>query len=389
MPTLPEEKKPVLKDKNFYGLKLGILGGGQLGRMLIQSAVNYNVHCYVLDPDKNAPCNGFSKDFTNGDLLDFDSVYNFGKNLDLLTIEIEHVNVQALEKLNNQGVKVYPSLEVIRIVQDKGLQKEFYKKNNIPTPKFYLIENKNQIKQDNFPQVQKLRKMGYDGKGVFIINSKEDLEKAFNEPSVLEEKISIEKEISVILARNISGDIKVYPPVELVFKKDGNLVDYLFSPANLDSIKKLKANEIAVNIAKALNVVGLLAVEMFVTKEGEVLVNEIAPRPHNSGHHTIEANYTSQFEQHLRAILNLPLGETDMIMPACMVNLLGAEGYQGEAKFEGIEEILKIPGIYVHLYGKKYTRFNRKMGHITILDGNVNSAIEKVKFIKEKVKVIS
>ncbi len=376
-------------NKSFYGLRLGILGGGQLGRMLIQSANNYNVHCYVLDPDQNAPCKGLSKEFTQGDLLDFDTVYNFGKKVDLLTIEIEHVNIEALEKLQTEGVIVYPQPEVIKVVQDKGLQKEFYKKNSIPTSDFYLVENKSGIKENSFPVVQKLRRFGYDGKGVLKINSKDEIKNAFNEPSVIEEKINIEKEISVIVARNISGEIKLFPTIELVFKDEANLVDYLFAPANIDPVTRLKANEIATKLAKSLNIVGLLAVEMFVTKDGEVLVNEIAPRPHNSGHHTIEGNFTSQFEQLLRSILNLPLGETEMIMPSIMVNLLGEKGFHGEAKFLGIEEILKLPGVYIHLYGKKYTKPNRKMGHVTILDENLESGFDKVRFIKEKVKVIS
>jgi 5-(carboxyamino)imidazole ribonucleotide synthase len=387
MPTLPEEKKPALKDKSFYGLKLGILGGGQLGRMLIQAASDYNVHCFVLDPDSSAPCKGISKEFVNGNLLDFDTVYNFGKTVDLLTIEIEHVNVDALEKLQKEGLTIFPQPEIIRMVQDKGLQKEFYKKNNIPTSDFTLINMKSEIK--TFPIVQKLRKLGYDGKGVLKLNSELDLEKAFNEPCILEKAVDIEKEISIIVSRNLSGEVKLFPAIELVFKEEANLVDYLFSPASISETIKVKANEIALNLAKALNIVGILAVEMFISKKGEILVNEIAPRPHNSGHHTIEGNFTSQFEQHLRAVLNLPLGETGMIMPAAMVNLLGEKGYEGEAKFIGIEEILKIPGVYIHLYGKKYTRSNRKMGHVTILDEDINSAFKKVKLIKEKVKVIS
>lgn len=387
MKTLSEKKEASFDNKSFYGLRLGILGGGQLGRMLIQAASNYNVHCIVLDLDTNAPCKHSSKEFIKGDLLDFDTVYNFGKNVDLLTIEIEHVNVDALEKLQKEGLTIFPQPEIIRMVQDKGLQKEFYKKNNIPTADFNLIENKNEIK--TFPIVQKLRKSGYDGKGVLKLSSELDLVKAFNEPCVLEEAVDIEKEISVIVSRNFSGEIKLFPSIELVFKEEANLVDYLFSPADISEAIKTKANEIALNLAKALNIVGILAVEMFISKSGEILVNEIAPRPHNSGHHTIEANFTSQFEQHLRAVLNLPLGETGIIMPAAMVNLLGEKGYEGEAKFTGIEEILKIPGVYVHLYGKKYTRSNRKMGHVTILDEDMNSAFQKVKLVKEKVKVIS
>lgn len=389
MKTLSGSKKSDLKEKSFYGLRLGILGGGQLGRMLIQAASNYNVHCIVLDPDTNAPCKDFSKEFINGDLLDFDTVYNFGKKVDLLTIEIEHVNVDALEKLKNEGIIIYPQPEIIRTVQDKGLQKEFYKKHSIPTANFTIIENKSEIKSNDFPLVQKLRKSGYDGKGVLKLNSKSDIDRAFDAPSVLEKAVDIEKEISVIVSRNPSGEVKLFPPIELVFKEEANLVDYLFAPAQINGIIRMKANEIAIKLASDLKIVGVLAVEMFVDKSGEILVNEIAPRPHNSGHHTIEGSFTSQFEQHLRAILNLPLGETEMIMPAVMVNLLGEKGYEGEAKFTGLEEILKIPGVYIHLYGKKYTRSNRKMGHVTILDEDINSAFEKVKSIKEKVKVIS
>lgn len=391
MKTLSKTKNISDKKKDFYGLKLGILGGGQLGMMLIQTATNYNVHCYVLDPDKDAPCKAFSKEFFCGDLLDFDTVYKFGKSLDLITIEIEHVNVEALKKLQSEGVTVFPQPEIIEMIQDKGLQKEFYKKNNIPTPDFILINDSNELKKNTsfFPAVQKLRKLGYDGRGVYKINSADDVKNAFNAPSVLEKLASLEKEISIIVSRNLDGEIKAFPPIELVFKEDANLVDYLFSPANISEEMENKACGIATNIIEKLNLVGILAVEMFVTKNGEILVNEIAPRPHNSGHHTIEGNLTSQFEQHLRAILNFPLGETDLIMPSLMVNLLGEEGFSGEAKFQGLEEILKIPGIYVHLYGKKLTRENRKMGHVTIIDKDMKSGLKKVKLIKETIKVIS
>ena len=374
----------------FYGnFKLGVLGGGQLGRMLIQEAINYNISVGILDPDDNAPCKEIASEFKKGSLNDFDTVYTFGKQVDLLTIEIENVNVEALEKLEKEGLKVYPQPSVLRMIQDKGLQKNFYKENNIPTADFFLIENKDEILKyaSYFPLMQKLRKGGYDGKGVTKLSDVKKLEKAFIEPSVLEKLIDFEKEISVIVARNASGEIKTFPVVEMDFNPEANLVEFLFSPADISNELIIKATEIAHEVASKSGIIGLLAVEMFVTKQGEILVNEIAPRPHNSGHQTIEGNITSQYEQHLRAILDLPLGSTKITLPSVMINLLGEKGFEGDAQYEGLEDVLKIEGVNIHLYGKKTTKPFRKMGHVTVVDESLEVARQKAKMVKEKLKI--
>lgn len=376
--------------KDFYGeLQLGILGGGQLGRMLIQEAINYNVNVHVLDPDKNAPCRKLCNHFESGSLGDYDTVYNFGKNLDMITIEIEKVNVEALEALEEEGVIVYPQSRVIRLIQDKGLQKQFFKQNDIPTSAFQFISNKESLKGANLtiPYVQKLRKDGYDGKGVKMIRTEEDLASAFAEPSIIEELVDFEKEIAVIVARNDKGDVKTFPMVEMEFNPEANLVEFLISPSTYAFEIQQKAEELAKKIANDLQIVGLLAVEMFLTKEGEILVNELAPRPHNSGHQTIEGNFTSQFGQHLRAIFNLPLGNTDVRSNAVMINLLGEDGYDGLAKYEGVEEVLEMDGVYIHLYGKKYTKPFRKMGHVCIVNADRELAISNARKVQEILKV--
>lgn len=379
-------------NKPFYGnFKLGVLGGGQLGRMLIQETINYNVNVCVIDPDKNAPCKDIANEFTVGSLKDFDQVYNFGKGVDLLTIEIEHVNVEAMEKLEKEGVKVFPQPSVLKIIQDKGLQKNFYRDNNIPTADYFLVENKAEISKyaSHFPFFNKLRKGGYDGKGVARLDDPNDLTNAFDEPGVLEKLIDFEKEISVITARNEKGEIALFPVVALEFNPEANLVEFLFSPAGIGGHIEEKAYEIAYKVTEKLGIVGLLAVEMFVTKDEQVLVNEIAPRPHNSGHQTIEGNITSQYEQHLRAILNLPLGSTKIIKPSVMINLLGEKGFEGDAVYEGLEEVMAIEGVFVHLYGKKTTKSFRKMGHVTVIDDSIENAKKKAMVVKERLKVKS
>lgn len=376
--------------KSFYGdLKLGILGGGQLGRMLIQESINFNVTTHVLDPDPEAPCKDLCKKFVQGSLTDYNTVYDFGKELDLLTIEIEKVNVDALEQLENEGVTVYPQSRVIRLIQDKGVQKQFFKENDIPSAPFRLLQNKAELLDGNFPYpfIQKLRKDGYDGRGVQVMNSESDMLKAFDAPSLIEDWVDFEKEIAVIVARNENGDIKTFPCVEMEFNPEANLVEFLISPSSLPEEVLKTANELAIKIAQDIKIVGILAVEMFLTKAGEVLVNEIAPRPHNSGHQSIEGNYTSQYEQHLRAIFNLPLGDTRTICNAVMINLLGEKGFEGLAEYEGINEILKIEGVYVHLYGKKITKPFRKMGHVTIMDNDREKAIQKAKHVQNTIKV--
>lgn len=371
-------------DKDF---KLGILGGGQLGRMFIQEAVSYNVKIAVLDPSKDAPCANIADEFTVGDFNDYQTVVDFGKNKDVVTIEIEHVNVEALKELEKRGVKVFPQPHVIELVQDKGLQKEFYQKHEIPTSNFQLITDKSEIK--NLPIVQKLRKGGYDGRGVQVLKSEDDLKKAFDGPCVLEELVAIDKEISVIVARNEEGEVRTFPAVELEFNPKANLVEFLFSPANIDKRKKAEARDLAVEVAEKLGIVGLLAVEMFFTEDGELLVNEIAPRTHNSGHHTIEANFTSQFEQHLRSVLNMPLGKTEVMIPAVMVNLLGEPNNEGDATYLGLNKILKTPGVHLHLYGKTTTKPYRKMGHVTIINEDLNTAKSMARKVKNTLKVVA
>lgn len=377
--------------KQISELKLGILGGGQLGRMLIQEAINYNLTTLVLDPDPDAPCKHIANKFECGSITDFDTVYNFGKKADIITIEIEKVNIEALEQLEKEGKLVFPQARVIRLIQDKGVQKQFFKENDIPTAPFQLVNSKEDLLATNFtyPFILKQRKDGYDGKGVMKISNIGAIDNAFDAPSLIEELVDFEKEIAVIVARNSNGDIKTFPMVEMEFNSEANLVEFLISPSTYPDDIQEKAQKIAMNIATALNITGILAVEMFVTKGGEILVNEVAPRPHNSGHQTIEGNYVSQFEQHLRAIFNLPLGDTRSLSNAVMINLLGEKGHEGIAKYDGLEKILAIDGVYVHLYGKKYTKPFRKMGHVTIVDQNRDQAIVKAKLIQETLRVIS
>jgi 5-(carboxyamino)imidazole ribonucleotide synthase len=377
-----------LKNSFHQNFKLGVLGGGQLGRMLIQSGIDFNIPFSFLDPDAQAPCSTLAE-FHIGKLTDFDTVMRFGKSCDIITIEIENVNTAALKELQREGKKVYPQPGVIELIQDKRVQKEFYQKNAIPTADFVLTANAGEVKANkNFlPAVNKLGKEGYDGRGVQILRTENDLAKAFDAPGLLEKLIDFEKEISVIVARNASGELKTFPVVEMVFHPVHNLVEYLFAPTSLSKKIQQTAEEIASKIITKLDMVGLLAVEMFVTKTGEVLVNEIAPRPHNSGHQTIEGNVTSQYEQHLRAILDLPLGDTAIVTPSAMVNLLGEDGFSGPALYEGFEEVAKISGVHVHLYGKKVTKPFRKMGHVTILDNDLENLKKKVKFVKETLKV--
>lgn len=386
LPSKTRKMGKAFYDKDF---KLGILGGGQLGRMFIQEAINLDVKVSILDPDAEAPCSKLCADFQQGSLHDFDTVYEFGKGMDVLTIEIEHVNVDALEKLENEGVKVYPQASILRTVQDKGLQKAFYEKNGIATAPFYLIDNKAGISDylNELPFMQKLRTGGYDGRGVTALKSETDLDKAFDAPSVLEKFVDFEKEISVIIARNPSGEIKSFPVVELDFNAEANLVEFLFSPAMIEKEIADKAYQLAEQVAKAFEFVGILAVEMFVTKSGEVLVNEIAPRPHNSGHQTIEGNITSQYMQHLRAILDLPLGATDATQPAVMLNLLGAKGYEGPVVYNNLQEVLAVEGAHVHIYGKSITKSFRKMGHVTVTGNDLAEARKKAQFIKEKLSI--
>lgn len=364
---------------------IGILGGGQLGRMLYQASIDLDIHLKFLDPDVNAPCNRY--DFSQGDLNNPEDVYNFGKNCDVVTIEIEHVSVEGLRRLEKDGVKVYPPPDLIEMVQDKGVQKEFYAKNGIPTSDFELFDSEKEINW-KVSFVQKLRKGGYDGKGVMVVNSEEKLKSLLPGASLVEQLVPFEMEVSVIVARNEQGEVRTFPMVAMDFDPDANLVEFLYSPSGYSSEIEQKGAEIAKNIAVKSGLVGVLAVEMFLTNDGELLVNEVAPRPHNSGHQTIEGNITSQYEQHLRAILNLPLGATNIIMPSVMLNLLGDKNSSGAASYPGMDDVLKMEGVYPHIYGKKISKPNRKMGHVTVLNPSIEKAKEVANAVKKTLKVV-
>ncbi len=377
--------------KNNSIIKAGILGGGQLGRMLLQAAANYVVETFVLENDENCPAAHLCHHFIKGDIKDFETVYNFGKQLDILTIEIEAVNVEALEKLESEGVKVYPKPAAIKVIKNKVVQKEFYKTNEIPSPDFLITENIDHVKHHAYflPAVHKIGQGGYDGKGVQILNHASEIEKGFNAPSVLEKMVNIQKEIAVIAAMNDEGKTAIYPATEMIFDPALNLLDYQISPAELNDNVLKEANRIALQLVKSLNSPGLFAIEMFVDTNNNVLVNETAPRVHNSGHHTIEANYCSQYDMLWRIMLNYPLGNTQAILPSSIVNILGEEGYSGNAKYEGLDEVLKMENAFVHLYGKAKTKPGRKMGHVTVMSNERSELIEKVKRIKQTLKVIA
>lgn len=375
---------------NYFSsdFKLGILGGGQLGKMVLYETRKYDIYTVVLDPSADAPCRIACNEFHQGDLMDYDTVMQFGKNVDVLTIEIEHVNVNALEDLEKSGVKVYPSAKTLRIIQNKATQKLFYKDHNIPTAEFtrfgYTTEVKDAIENNaiTLPFVWKSAQFGYDGNGVKVIRKVTDLDGLPNVECIAETMIPFKNELAVIVTRNPSGEVATYPVVEMEFHPEANQVEYVICPARIAPEVAAKAQQVAVEVSAAIGHVGLLAVEMFQTEDDEILVNEVAPRPHNSGHYSIEASYTNQFEQHLRAILNLPLGNTDSKVAGIMVNLVGAEGHTGNVKYENIEKIMELPGVTPHIYGKKQTRPFRKMGHVTI----VNSDIAKARAIAEEVK---
>lgn len=370
--------------------QLGVLGGGQLGRMLVQAGLDWNIPFAILDPDANAPCATLSQ-FQQGKLTDYKTVFEFGKSCDLLTIEIENVNTHALHDLEAAGVTVYPQPHIVALIQDKREQKKFYQHRGIPTAEFHLTENRKDVAalEHFLPAVNKLGREGYDGRGVQILRTPDDFAKAFDAPGLVEKLVDFKTEVAVIVARNPKGEIASFPVVEMAFHPTANLVEYLFSPAQIPAGIAQRADAIARQVIKELDMIGILAVEMFLTRDNQVLVNEIAPRPHNSGHQTIEGNRTSQYHQHLRAILNLPLGSTETLAPSAMVNLLGAPGFEGEARYEGLAEVLAVPGVFVHLYGKKYTKPFRKMGHITITDSTLESLKKKATFVKQTLRVIA
>jgi 5-(carboxyamino)imidazole ribonucleotide synthase len=371
--------------------KVGILGGGQLGRMLLQAAANYVIETFVLENDENCPAAHLCNHFVKGDIKDFDTVYNFGKGLNALTIEIESVNVDALEKLESEGVRIYPKPSAIRIIKNKILQKQFYKDHEIPTAAFILTQNKNDLTAniDFLPAVHKIGEGGYDGRGVQIIHSETDTDKGFDAPSLLEKLVNVKMEIAVIAAVSDTGDTALYPPTEMLFDPVLNLLDYQVSPAQISQKILWKIEAIASKIARDLNSPGLFAIELFIDKDDEVLVNETAPRVHNSGHHTIEAHYCSQYDMLWRIILGYPLGNTAAIQSSAIVNILGAEGFNGEVVYEGLEEVLKTDNAFVHLYGKKETKPGRKMGHVTILSKDRADLMHKANKIKHTLKVVS
>jgi 5-(carboxyamino)imidazole ribonucleotide synthase len=369
--------------------RLGVLGGGQLGRMLLPPAIDLDVRVAVLDPDPDAPCSKWAHNFVHGPFSDADAVYAFGESCNVVTVEIEHVSTAGLRRLREKGVRTYPSPELLETVQDKGLQKLFYENHGLPTAPFRLVNNAAELAAhtDFLPFAQKLRRGGYDGRGVQIMHSEAHLAKAFDAPSVLEKYVPFTKELAVQVARNAQGEVKTFPVVELEFNPEANLVELLFSPALIAPALEQRIHELAVEVACAFDLVGIMAIELFLTEAGDVLINEVAPRTHNSGHHTIEGNVTSQFAQHLRAVCGLPLGDTSLRSPAAMINLLGAEGHTGPVHYEGLNEALAMPGVYVHLYGKSETKPFRKMGHVTILAPHHEALRSKALYLKNLIQV--
>jgi 5-(carboxyamino)imidazole ribonucleotide synthase len=372
-------------------LKAGILGGGQLGRMLLQAAANYPVETYLMENDEQCPAAHLCHHFTKGDIRNFEDVYNFGKGLNALTIEIESVNEDALEKLESEGVKIYPKPSALRIIKNKITQKEYYKQHEVPTSAFVVTQNKEDLKaQAGFlPAVHKVGLGGYDGRGVQLIKTPSDLDKGFDAPSVLEKMVEIHKEIAQIIAINEKGETALYPLVDMVVDPYLNLLDYQISPADIAQKTVWKIEAVALRVVKELKSPGIFAVELFIDKEGAVFVNETAPRVHNSGHHTIEGNYSSQFDMLWRVILGYPLGNTAPILPGAIVNLLGAEGHSGEAHYEGLDEVLQMENVFVHIYGKKDTKPGRKMGHVTIVSKEKQDLVYKAHKVKQILKVIS
>jgi 5-(carboxyamino)imidazole ribonucleotide synthase len=372
-------------------LKIGILGGGQLGRMLLQAAVNYPVQTYVLENDRDCPSAHLCHQFILGDIRNFEDVYQFGRNLDGVTIEIESVNVEALEKLELEGVKIFPKPAALRVIRDKILQKQFYMENNIPSAPFRITENRDELKKysDFFPAVHKLAKGGYDGRGVQLLETEKDLHLGFDQPSILEKKVDINKEISQIVAIDESGQTALYPAVEMIVNPMLNQLDYQISPAEIPQQTSWRVEAIAMKVVRDLKTPGIFAIELFIDRNGDIMVNETAPRVHNSGHHTIEANFSSQFDMLWRIMLGYPLGNPKHILHAAIVNLVGSDGHSGEAKYEGMDEILKMENVFLHIYGKKETRPGRKMGHATILSPEKTDLVYKARSIRQKMRITS
>ncbi len=382
---------------NYFSsnFKLGILGGGQLGKMLLYDTRKFDIYTCVLDPSAEAPSRLACDEFTVGDLLDYDTVVNFGRKVNVITIEIENVNVDALETLEDEGIKVFPSSKMLRTIQNKGTQKLFYRDNNIPTANFSRFAYTSEIDEAvengglSYPFVWKSARFGYDGTGVKVVKQVSDLEHLPNVECITEDLIPFKNELAVIVARNEKGDLKTYPVVEMEFHPEANQVEYVICPARIPDAIAKKAELVALKTAKAFEHVGLLAVEMFQTETDDIIVNEVAPRPHNSGHYSIEASYTSQFEQHLRCVLGLPLGNTQSKVAGVMVNLVGAENYTGNVLYKNIEKILAMNGVTPHIYGKKQTRPFRKMGHVTIVNEDIAIARDVAEKVKNTIEVIS
>ncbi len=370
-------------------LKVGILGGGQLGRMLLQAAANYPVETFLMENDSAAPAAHLCHHFTKGDIRNFDDVYQFGKGLDAITIEIESVNLEALEKLESEGVKVFPKPSALRIIKNKIAQKEFYRDLQIPSPAFVITANQQELKNQSsyLPAVHKLAEGGYDGRGVQVIRTEKDIDKGFDKPSVLEKMVNIKKEVAQIVAVNNKGEIALFPIVDMVFDPDLNQLDYQISPADIQEKTRWKVEALSLAVVKGLKSPGIFAVELFIDNNNEVYVNETAPRVHNSGHHTIEGNFSSQFDMLWRVILDFPLGNTKAILPAAIVNLVGEKGFEGEAYYEGLNEVLKMDVAFVHLYGKQQTKPGRKMGHVTILSSDRQHLIHTAHKIKHLLKI--
>jgi len=363
---------------------IGILGGGQLGKMIAMECRKLGINVVCLDPKENAPASLVCKQII-GKLNDKEKIIDLNNQVDIITYEIEHIDTEILKEVLPED-KVYPSIQILEIIQDKYQQRCFFKKKNIPVPDFFELNSPDEIKK-YIPCVQKTKKGGYDGRGVVVIKSEKDIDRLLSEDSYIESLVNIEKELAVVVVRDISGNIKVYPAVEMIFNPEGNLLDYLLVPANIDEKSHKLAQEISISAVESLDGVGVFGVELFLTKKGEILLNEVAPRVHNSGHHTIEACETSQFEQLVRVLTNLPLGSTYQYFPAVLINLLGEKGYKGKPLYENLDKVLAIDGVYVHIYGKKETFPFRKMGHITILDKDRNRLIEKAQLVKSLIKV--
>ncbi|HCE54961.1 MAG TPA: 5-(carboxyamino)imidazole ribonucleotide synthase [Lutibacter sp.] len=379
--------------KNYFSsnFRLGVLGGGQLGKMLLAETQKFDIYACILDASSDAPCAQICNEFHQGSLMDFDTVYNFGKKVDLLTIEIEHVNIEALLKLEKEGLAIYPQPRILQIIQHKGKQKDFFKENNIPTSPHKRFSSLAALKKEglSYPFVWKSAQFGYDGTGVKIVRNDADLNLLTDNESITEYLIPFKNELAVIVARNKNGEIKTYPVVEMEFHPEANQVEYVICPARISEEVAKKATKIALHVAEAFEHIGLLAVELFQTEDDEILVNEVAPRTHNSGHYSIEASYTNQFEQHLRSILNLPLGNTESKVAGIMVNLVGEEGFSGDVIYQNIEKILEMKGVTPHIYGKKQTRPFRKMGHVTIVNNNLTEARKIAETVKNTIRVIS